>query len=44
MPDRQPIGNRHAWSKTDMPDQRPTYILIGDKLETDIPNLRAIRD
>ena len=26
MPDRQPIGDRLAWSETEMPDQTPTQM------------------
>ena len=35
IPDRQPIEDQHVWPETDMPDQRPTYMLswrhIGDR-------------
>ena len=34
MPDRQPFGDRHAWSDTYSPDQRPT----------DMPSRRHIGD
>ena len=51
MPDCEPIGDRNACSETNMPDQRPTYLirdqhtcLIGDTLETDMPNRRSTRD
>ena len=33
---QRPIGDRHPWSETDIPDRRP----IGDPSETDMPDRR----
>ena len=42
MPDRRPVGDQHASSKTDMPHRRP-ICLIGDRHApsgTDLPHRR----
>ena len=40
MPDRRPIGDRHAWPEN---NRRPTC-LIGDLSKTEMPHRRPIRD